>query len=178
MNSSAPNFTITTASSVDPRFITTALLLRLGLKESQLLRPKADGPSLGKIVTSFSIYLPSIQQHVTMRISGFGGRGHLTPLLPPYEGSLSFRRPIWLELPSDSALALSNRVSLLGSYREFLWTPLPSPTFSLLTGQWLDFHQLADYHASRTTTLNRVRGGNCPRLPTEPCVRVRTRLLT
>jgi magnesium-transporting ATPase (P-type) len=36
------------------------------------------------------------------------------------------------------------------SYSEFLWTPLPSPTFSLLTGQWLDFHQLADYHASRT----------------------------
>ncbi|MFA5924306.1 MAG: hypothetical protein WC856_23940, partial [Methylococcaceae bacterium] len=31
------------------------------------------------------------------------------------------------------------------------WAPLPSPTFSLLTGQWLDFHQLADYHASRTT---------------------------
>jgi hypothetical protein len=31
---------------------------------------------------------------------------------------------------------------------------LPSPTFSLLTGQWLDFHQLADYHASRTA----VRG--------------------
>jgi len=28
---------------------------------------------------------------------------------------------------------------------------LPSPTFSLLTGQWLDFHHLADYHASRTT---------------------------
>ena len=27
---------------------------------------------------------------------------------------------------------------------------MPSPTFSLLTGQWLDFHQLADYHASRT----------------------------
>ena len=38
----------------------------------------------------------------------------------------------------------------MGSYSEFLWTPLPSPTFSLLTGQWLDFHQLADYHASRT----------------------------
>jgi hypothetical protein len=29
---------------------------------------------------------------------------------------------------------------------------LPSPTFSLLTGQWLDFHQLADYHASRTAS--------------------------
>ncbi|MFA5924813.1 MAG: hypothetical protein WC856_26615, partial [Methylococcaceae bacterium] len=41
---------------------------------------------------------------------------------------------------------------LLGSHQEFLWAPLPSPTFSLLTGQWLDFHQLADYHASRTTT--------------------------
>jgi hypothetical protein len=39
----------------------------------------------------------------------------------------------------------------LGSNTEFLWAPLPSPTFSLLTGQWLDFHQLADYHASRTT---------------------------
>jgi len=38
----------------------------------------------------------------------------------------------------------------LGSNTEFLWTPLPSPTFSLLTGQWLDFHQLANYHASRT----------------------------
>jgi hypothetical protein len=56
----------------------------------------------------------------------------------------------WQQLPSDSALTLINRVSLLGSYREFLWAPLPSSTFSLLTGQWLDFHQLADYHASRT----------------------------
>jgi hypothetical protein len=37
-----------------------------------------------------------------------------------------------------------NRVSLLGSYSEFLWTPLPSPTFSPLIRQWLDFHQLAD----------------------------------
>jgi hypothetical protein len=91
MKSLAPNFTITTASSVDPRFITPALLQCLGLKESQLLRPKADGPSLGKIVTRFSVYLPSIQQQVTVRILGFGGRGHLTPLLPPYEGSLSFR---------------------------------------------------------------------------------------
>jgi len=27
---------------------------------------------------------------------------------------------------------------------------LLSPTFSLLTGQRLDFHQLADYHASHT----------------------------
>jgi hypothetical protein len=52
-------------------------------------------------------------------------------------------------------LALNNRASLLGSYREFLWTPLPSPTFSLLTGQWLDFHQLADYHASRTAPFPR-----------------------
>ena len=91
MKSPAPNFTITTASSADPRFITTALLQRLGLKVSQLHRPKADGLSLGKIVTHFSVYLPSIPQQVTVRISGFGGRGHLTPLLPPYEGSLSFR---------------------------------------------------------------------------------------
>jgi hypothetical protein len=37
-------------------------------------------------------------------------------------------------------LALYNRVSLLGSYGEFLWAPLLSPTFSLLTGQRLDFH--------------------------------------
>jgi len=40
MKSSAPNFTITTASSADPRFITSALLQRLGLKVSQLHRPK------------------------------------------------------------------------------------------------------------------------------------------
>ena len=41
------------ASSENPRSITTILLQRLGLKESQLLRPKADGSSLGKIVTFF-----------------------------------------------------------------------------------------------------------------------------
>jgi len=87
MNSSASNFTITTASSADPRFITSTLLLRLGLKVSQLHRPKADGPSLGKIITSVSVYLPSIQQQVTVRISGFGGRGHLTPLLPYMDSS-------------------------------------------------------------------------------------------
>ena len=79
------------ASSENPRFITSVLLQRLGLKESQLLRPKADGSSLGKIVTFFLIYLPSIRQLVTVRILDFGGRGHLIPLLPPYEGSLSFR---------------------------------------------------------------------------------------
>lgn len=50
MNSTAQNFTITMASSEDPRLITSTLLLRLGLKESQLLRPESDGPSLGKIV--------------------------------------------------------------------------------------------------------------------------------
>jgi hypothetical protein len=50
MKSSVPTFTTTTASSADPRFITSALLLRLGLKESQLLRPKLDGPSLSKVV--------------------------------------------------------------------------------------------------------------------------------
>ncbi len=38
----------------------------------------------------------------------------------------------------------------LSSVVEFLWTPLLSPTSSLLTGQRLDFHQLADYHASHT----------------------------
>jgi hypothetical protein len=31
--------------------------------------------------------------------------------------------------------------------------PLPSPTFSLFTGQWLDFHQLAHYYASWTAEL-------------------------
>ncbi len=63
------------------------------------------------------------------------------------------------ELPSDSALAQDSRESLLGSYREFLWTPLLSPTFSLLTGQRLDFHQLADYHASRTAVALALRRG-------------------
>ncbi|ORU92831.1 MAG: hypothetical protein A6F70_03745 [Cycloclasticus sp. symbiont of Bathymodiolus heckerae] len=78
-------------AAINPRFITSALLQRLELKELQLLRLKSDGSSLGKIVNYLSIYLPSIQQQITMRILGFGGRGHLTPLLPPYEGSLSFR---------------------------------------------------------------------------------------
>ena len=43
-----------------------------------------------------------------------------------------------------------SRKHTIGLAGEFLWTPLPSPTSSLLTGQWLDFHKLADYHASRT----------------------------
>jgi len=42
-------------------------------------------------------------------------------------------------LPSDPALALNSRITLLGSYREFLWAPLVSPTFFLVAGQRLDF---------------------------------------
>jgi len=91
MDSSAQDFTITMASSAGPRFITSALLPRLGLKVSQLHRPEADGPSLGKVVPYFSIHLPSIRQYVAVRILGFGGCGRLTPMLPPDEGSLAFR---------------------------------------------------------------------------------------
>jgi hypothetical protein len=43
-----------------------------------------------------------------------------------------------------SALTLNNRVSLLGSCPEFIWTPLLSPAFPILTRQRLDFHQLAE----------------------------------
>jgi hypothetical protein len=50
-------------------------------------------------------------------------------------------------------LALNNPVSLLGSYSQFLWTPLLSPTFSLLTGQWLDFHHTMPVASHRTTTI-------------------------
>jgi len=39
----------------------------------------------------------------------------------------------------------------VGNDSPFLRAPLLSPTSSLLTGRRLDFHQLADYHASRTT---------------------------
>jgi len=40
----------------------------------------------------------------------------------------------------------------VGNDSPFLRAPLLSPTSSLLTGRRLDFHQLADYHASRTAT--------------------------
>ncbi len=93
-NSAASNFTITIASFETPLFITSALFQRVELKESQLLRLKSDGSSLGTIVNYLSIYIPSIQQLVTMRILGFGSRGHLIPLQLPYEGSLSFRLSI------------------------------------------------------------------------------------
>ena len=39
----------------------------------------------------------------------------------------------------------------MGNDSPFLRAPLLSPTSSLLTGRRLDFHQLADYHARRTT---------------------------
>ncbi len=55
MKSLAPNFTNTIASSENPRFITSALLQRLVLKELQLLRLKSDGSSLGKIAPFFSL---------------------------------------------------------------------------------------------------------------------------
>jgi hypothetical protein len=44
----ATDFTITMAESEDPMLITPALLLRLGIKVSQLHRPKSCGPSPGK----------------------------------------------------------------------------------------------------------------------------------
>ena len=43
-----PAFTITMTESADPMLITPALLLRLGIKVSQLHRPKSCGPSPGK----------------------------------------------------------------------------------------------------------------------------------
>ena len=39
----------------------------------------------------------------------------------------------------------------MGSNTEFLQAPLLSPTYSLLSGLWLDFHQLVNDHAGRTT---------------------------
>ena len=58
---------------------------------------------------------------------------------------------------SELTLAFSNRISLLDSYWEFLWTLLLSPSSSHPTGQRLDFHQLADYHVSHTA-LGKIAG--------------------
>jgi hypothetical protein len=41
-----------------------------------------------------------------------------------------------------------------GSSHEFLQAPLPSSTYSLLSGLWLDFHQLVRDHAGRTTAIS------------------------
>lgn len=47
-SSQATDFTITLTRSVDPMFITPALLLGLGIRVSQLHRPESCGPSPGK----------------------------------------------------------------------------------------------------------------------------------
>jgi hypothetical protein len=47
-----------------------------------------------------------------------------------------------------------------GSFCEFLQAPLPSSTYSLLSGLWLDLHQLVRDHAGRTTEQPRVEESN------------------
>ena len=42
--------------------------------------------------------------------------------------------------------------SLIGRSKEFLRAPLPLSTYSLLSGLWLDLHQLVRYHADPTST--------------------------
>jgi hypothetical protein len=45
---------------------------------------------------------------------------------------------------------------------EFLQAPLLLPTHSLLSGLWLDFHQLVNDHAGRTAALTAQRDSLFP----------------
>ncbi len=108
---------------------------------------------------TFFAYPPSLLELVTKRILGFDKHGYLTPMLLPYEGSLSFGRQIWLELSSDSSLGLSTPYfHCCGASICFLRTPLFSPTYSLLLGLLSDFHRLVISHTGRTTLYQKIQG--------------------
>ena len=58
-------------------------------------------------------------------------------------------------------MASNHLYSLLGSDHRFLRTPLPSATYSLLPGLWVDLHRLDDWHASHT----RASEARCEYIP-------------
>ena len=47
-------------------------------------------------------------------------------------------------------------IPIMGSNTKFLQAPLLLPTHSLLSGLWLDFHQLVNDHAGRTAALQKI----------------------
>lgn len=122
---------------------------RLGLKVSQLHRPRINGPSPGKLVASVLAHLPSLRPGVTGRSSGFGGPRHLALPVRHTKGSLSLRWQVRSPasfrslIGSRPAAALPTSSSLRGR-GSFFGHPclrLPVP-FS--QGPGLDLHQLAD----------------------------------
>jgi hypothetical protein len=100
---------------------------------SQLHRPKAGGPSPGRIVCCFIAHLPSL------RLMGYGKNIELrwsrAPRSPwtPAKGSLTLRWQSWTPASFRSLIGYPSAVTpLWGSNRGFLRAPLPSPTCSLL----------------------------------------------
>ena len=151
--SSAVGFTPTTALSVDPLSITHTSLCCLGLGCRSYNGPVPDGPSPGKI-THFHCPPTSSTLRNTERISGFGNRGYLALSAKPTRGS---HRAWVANLARASFRSLIGSLSPIypssGRSKEFLRAPLLSPTYSLLSGLWLDLHQLVRDHAGHTSSM-------------------------
>jgi hypothetical protein len=60
---------------------------------------------------------------------------------------------MWLNVDGVSVLYAECSVVNLDKTAIQRQPPLPLPTFSLFTGQWLDFNQLADYYQKTAKQL-------------------------
>ena len=132
---------------------------RLGLKVSQLHRPRIDGPSPGKIVAS------CLRPPTFSTSRGYGksiGLRWSTAPRPPLVCLPKVRSRLGgdfgLRLPSDPSLApVCQLTPSWGNSGSFFGHPclrLPVP-FS--QGPGLDLHPLADYHAGHTTSNSTLR---------------------
>jgi hypothetical protein len=97
---------------------------------------------------------PSLLDPFTYRILGFDSPGLLThgPCLTKVHLHLSSRFDSgFLQIPHWPFT--TRCILLLQRFARFLWTPLPSSTYSLLSGLRLIFHQLGYAHAGRTRSV-------------------------
>ena len=135
VSSPAIGFTPTMASSEDPLSITPTFLSRLGHGCRSYNQPGMQTALHRVRSRTFIAHLPPIPYRVTKRISGFGSRRYLALPVKPTRGS---HRVQMTNLTMASFRFLIGSTAPVypssGSSMEFLQTPLPSSTYSLLSG--------------------------------------------
>ena len=149
VSSSATDFTPTMASSENPLSITATFLCRLGLGCRSY-----NGPEQTVLHRVRSRTFPAHPPRIPCGLRK-GYRALVVRGTSPYPHSLPEVRTKLEWQFGAGFLQISHWLSFTGypssgRSKEFLRAPLPLPTHSLLSGLWLDFHQLVRDHAGRT----------------------------